>query len=93
MESCPVLKQQVATLTIFIYILFGITIGKWNARKWNLLKAYVIQVCGISIYKYTYVCVCVYKYPSMKVKKKKKKKHRRWGGENFHQAIDLFGMP
>ena len=70
MESCPVLKQQVATLTVFIYILFCTTIGKWNARKWNLLKAYVIQVCGISIYKYIYMCVCVYKYPSMKVKKK-----------------------
>lgn len=28
MESCPVLKQQVATLNVFIYILFGTTTGK-----------------------------------------------------------------
>ena len=73
MESCPVLKQQVATLNVFIYILFGITTGKWNARKWNLLKDYFIQVCGISICVCVCVCVCVhvYKYPSLRVKNKK----------------------
>lgn len=29
-----------------IYILFSITTGKWNARKWNLLEDYFIQACG-----------------------------------------------
>ena len=28
MESCLVLKKQVVTLNVFIYILFGITTGK-----------------------------------------------------------------
>lgn len=50
MEPCPALEQQEATLNVFIYILFGITTGKWNARKWNLLKDYFIQACGNSMY-------------------------------------------